>query len=227
MTDIAQTLDRIVPPYDGTGDWERVLRDAGLERRPRRLAAAPGGRRRARRRGDRSRRPLAVRHRAERDRPRAGGDRRGTGAPLRLRERPRAHPRRPGDRRADRGHRRAGGLVRPGGRPARDAALRGRRPVRRLPGRRRGLRAREHPVHEPRRRLPRGARVGPGRDPGRGRGRGNAGLLDQDRAEHPRRGRVPRDVRTGVHPRRPARGRQGSPGSSPTRRCRPAPRRSR
>ena len=44
MTDIAQALDRIVPPYDGVGDWERVLRDAGLERRPRRrplrLAAA-------------------------------------------------------------------------------------------------------------------------------------------------------------------------------------------
>jgi hypothetical protein len=37
MTDIAQTLDRIVPPYDGTGDWHRVLRDAGLDRRPRRL----------------------------------------------------------------------------------------------------------------------------------------------------------------------------------------------
>ena len=37
MTDIAQTLDRIVPPYDGTGDWDRVLRDAGLERRSRRL----------------------------------------------------------------------------------------------------------------------------------------------------------------------------------------------
>ena len=37
MTDIAQTLDRLVPPYDGAGDWERVLRDAGLDRRPRRL----------------------------------------------------------------------------------------------------------------------------------------------------------------------------------------------
>ena len=37
MTDVAEVLDRIAPPYDGAGDWDRVLRDAGLERRSRRL----------------------------------------------------------------------------------------------------------------------------------------------------------------------------------------------
>ncbi len=37
MTDVAEVLDRIVPTYDGTGDWDRVLRDAGLDRRSRRL----------------------------------------------------------------------------------------------------------------------------------------------------------------------------------------------
>ena len=75
MTDVAEVLDRIAPPYDGAGDWDRVLRDAGLERRSRRLplrlaaavalVAAVIGDRRA----------LAVRRRAERDRPGARGDR--------------------------------------------------------------------------------------------------------------------------------------------------------
>ncbi len=37
MTDVAEVLDRIAPPYDGAGDWDRVLRDAGLDRRSRRL----------------------------------------------------------------------------------------------------------------------------------------------------------------------------------------------
>ena len=36
MTDVAELLDELVPPYHGTGDWGRVLRDAGLARRPRR-----------------------------------------------------------------------------------------------------------------------------------------------------------------------------------------------
>jgi hypothetical protein len=44
MTDVAELLDRLVPPTSGTGDWECVLRDARLERRrplwrPYRLAA--------------------------------------------------------------------------------------------------------------------------------------------------------------------------------------------
>jgi hypothetical protein len=34
MTDVAELLDELVPPYHGTGDWGRVLRDAGLARRP-------------------------------------------------------------------------------------------------------------------------------------------------------------------------------------------------
>ncbi len=36
MTDVAELLDSLVPPYEGAGDWSSVLRDAGLERRPRR-----------------------------------------------------------------------------------------------------------------------------------------------------------------------------------------------
>lgn len=41
MTSVAELLDMIVPPYDGdAGDWTRVLRDARVERRPRR--ASPG-----------------------------------------------------------------------------------------------------------------------------------------------------------------------------------------
>jgi hypothetical protein len=36
MTDLAELLDELVPPYEGAGDWSSVLRDAGLERRPRR-----------------------------------------------------------------------------------------------------------------------------------------------------------------------------------------------
>ena len=44
MTDVAELLDTLVPPYEGTGDWNRVLRDARLDRRrplwrPYRLAA--------------------------------------------------------------------------------------------------------------------------------------------------------------------------------------------
>lgn len=44
MTDVAKLLDTLVPPYEGTGDWNRVLRDARLDRRrpvwrPYRLAA--------------------------------------------------------------------------------------------------------------------------------------------------------------------------------------------
>jgi hypothetical protein len=34
MTDVAELLDTLVPPSEGTGDWNRVLRDAKLERRP-------------------------------------------------------------------------------------------------------------------------------------------------------------------------------------------------
>ena len=34
MTDVAELLNRIVPRYEGTGDWERVLRDAEVDRRP-------------------------------------------------------------------------------------------------------------------------------------------------------------------------------------------------
>ena len=34
MTDVAELLDTLVPPYEGTGDWNRVLRDARLDRRP-------------------------------------------------------------------------------------------------------------------------------------------------------------------------------------------------
>ena len=34
MTDVAELLDTLAPPYEGTGDWNRVLRDAKLERRP-------------------------------------------------------------------------------------------------------------------------------------------------------------------------------------------------
>ena len=34
MTDVAELLDTIVPRYEGTGDWERVLRDAEVDRRP-------------------------------------------------------------------------------------------------------------------------------------------------------------------------------------------------
>jgi hypothetical protein len=44
MTDLAELLDTLVPPFEGTGDWDRVLRDAKLDRgparRPYRLAAA-------------------------------------------------------------------------------------------------------------------------------------------------------------------------------------------
>ena len=36
MTDVAELLDALVPPHEGRGDWSSVLRDAGLERRPRR-----------------------------------------------------------------------------------------------------------------------------------------------------------------------------------------------
>jgi hypothetical protein len=36
MTDVAELLDRLVPPSSSTGDWDRVLRDARLDRRPRR-----------------------------------------------------------------------------------------------------------------------------------------------------------------------------------------------
>jgi hypothetical protein len=36
MTDVAGLLETLVPPYEGKGDWSSVLRDAGLERRPRR-----------------------------------------------------------------------------------------------------------------------------------------------------------------------------------------------
>jgi len=44
MTDVAELLDTLVKPYEGAGDWNRVLRDAGLGRRrplwrPYRLAA--------------------------------------------------------------------------------------------------------------------------------------------------------------------------------------------
>jgi hypothetical protein len=44
MTDLAELLDTLVPRYEGTGDWNRVLRDAKLDRRrpllrPYRLAA--------------------------------------------------------------------------------------------------------------------------------------------------------------------------------------------
>ena len=34
MTDVAELLDTLVPPYEGTGDWNRVLRDADIERHP-------------------------------------------------------------------------------------------------------------------------------------------------------------------------------------------------
>jgi hypothetical protein len=34
MTDVAELLDTLVPPYEGTGDWNRVLRDAELDHRP-------------------------------------------------------------------------------------------------------------------------------------------------------------------------------------------------
>jgi hypothetical protein len=34
MTDVAELLGTLVPPYEGNGDWNRVLRDARLERRP-------------------------------------------------------------------------------------------------------------------------------------------------------------------------------------------------
>lgn len=34
MTDVAKVLDTIVPSYEGTGDWNRVLRDAEVGRRP-------------------------------------------------------------------------------------------------------------------------------------------------------------------------------------------------
>lgn len=36
MTDVAELLDEIVPRYEGTGDWDRVLRDAEIDRLPRR-----------------------------------------------------------------------------------------------------------------------------------------------------------------------------------------------
>ena len=36
MTDVAELLDTLVPPYEGNGDWNRVLRDAKLDRRPHR-----------------------------------------------------------------------------------------------------------------------------------------------------------------------------------------------
>jgi hypothetical protein len=44
MTDVAELLDTLAPPYEGGGDWDRVLRDARLDRRrplrrPYRLAA--------------------------------------------------------------------------------------------------------------------------------------------------------------------------------------------
>ena len=42
MTDIAELLDSLAPRHEGTGDWDRVLRDAGVERRPLRLPP-PGG----------------------------------------------------------------------------------------------------------------------------------------------------------------------------------------
>ncbi len=34
MTDMAELFDTLVPRYEGTGDWNRVLRDARLDRRP-------------------------------------------------------------------------------------------------------------------------------------------------------------------------------------------------
>jgi hypothetical protein len=37
MTDMAELLDTLAPRYGGAGDWSRVLRDAGVDRRPRRL----------------------------------------------------------------------------------------------------------------------------------------------------------------------------------------------
>lgn len=39
MTDVAELLDTIAPRYEGTGDWDRVLRDAGVHRRPLRILA--------------------------------------------------------------------------------------------------------------------------------------------------------------------------------------------
>jgi hypothetical protein len=37
MTDVAELLESIVPRYEGTGDWNRVLRDAEVDRRPLRV----------------------------------------------------------------------------------------------------------------------------------------------------------------------------------------------
>jgi hypothetical protein len=34
MTDVAELLDALAPRYEGAGDWDRVLRDAGEPRRP-------------------------------------------------------------------------------------------------------------------------------------------------------------------------------------------------
>ena len=33
MTDIAEQLDLLNPPYTGAGDWSRVVADAGVARR--------------------------------------------------------------------------------------------------------------------------------------------------------------------------------------------------
>ena len=214
MTDIAQLLDRIVPPYEGTGDWDRVLRDAGLGGG---LAACRCGWRPLSRSSPRSGvvalwpsgTGSAVLDRALA----ATGEE--TGAPPRLRERlpMTLVDLETGERTGVRAEQEVWFDPEAGLRE--DRALRGRRPVRRLSGRRRGLRARELLYTS----LGAGYREalesgGPG--PRRGRRRGNPRLLDQDRAEQPRCGGVARDVRAGVHPRHAER----DAGAHPDRRLR-------
>ena len=160
MTDIAEQLDLMNPPYTGAGDWSRVVADAGVARRPLSPAGAARLRRGVRRAARGRRRVLAGRRiEPDRDRPRARGDRNRIRAPHRLRERPAARPGRSRDRRADGDPRPARGVVRAEQGPARDGDLRRRRAVRRRLPRRRDPRARNRGLREPRRRLPRGARV--------------------------------------------------------------------
>ena len=224
MTDIAQALDRIVPPYDGVGDWECVLRDAGLERRPRRrplrLAAAvalvaavigvvalwPSGAgpsvidRALAATGEGPVLHLVY----ESDLPHTLVDlETGERTELRAEHEVWFDPE-AGLRETER----FDGVVQFDVSLSDDEVS-------------------EHASSLYTTLAPatarRSSRAGPRSSAGRRRG--NAGLLDQDRPEHPRRGRVPGDVRAGFHPR-PQNGTTGSPGSLPTRTWRPARRRS-
>ena len=206
MTDVAELLDTLAPPYEGTGDWNRVLRDAKLERRPLwrpyRLAAVAA--------------LVAVIAGAVALWPASNGtggsvlDRAlaatGEGQVLHLvyeGELPSALvDLETGERTEVRSQHEV--WFDPAGGPPPDRDLRRRRAVRHRPRPRRDAGARDLHLLQPGRRLPGGARVRAGRGRRRGHRRRDGRLLDPHRGR-PRRRRVPRHVRADLHPRHPER----------------------